>query len=380
MIQHSRHTWHGALAYVVLGGAVGTWSGSLPSLTDDITASAFTLAMIMVTFRLAGIVTMNIAGPASDRFGSGRIVQLGMGVVGIMWLTGGVFVAFAPSTPGVIGLAALSGAALGVLDVGVNAHAVTLARADRRPLFGFLHAHFAVGALAGSLLLVVTGAATSGSAVRAIATGVVGVALLILAARTPSTPPALVSEADGVPADEVPRGAVLAFLAMGLALGVGEGAAFDWSSFHVRAVGALPDLNPAVGLAAVTFAMMVTRFASDVVIAKVGVRRVVTSCAMLAACGYAVTAMPIGPSAALGWILVGTGVGVLAPQVYGAAGLILGARGVAWSISAGYAGIVAGPVLVTAVAEVAGLSRAMVVPALAMALLAALATRLPNAT
>ena len=79
----------------------------------------------------------------------------------------------------------------------------------------------------------------------------------------------------------------------------------------------------------------------------------------------------------VGWCLVGLGVGLLAPQIYGLAGHIGGARGLGFVVSFGYAAFLVGPALIGFVAAHTDLQRAMLVPVVTAVGLIVLSARLP---
>ena len=80
----------------------------------------------------------------------------------------------------------------------------------------------------------------------------------------------------------------------------------------------------------------------------------------------------------LAWCAVGAGVGILAPQVYGAAGHMGGSRVLATVVTFGYAGYLAGPALIGATTRHFGLAHTMLVPAALCLLVVAFARTMPD--
>jgi MFS family permease len=100
-----------------------------------------------------------------------------------------------------------------------------------------------------------------------------------------------------------------------------------------------------------------------------------SACALL---GYLLTAFASGlPVILLGWCLVGLGVGLIAPQIYGLAGHIGGGRGLALVVSFGYAAFLVGPALIGFVASRSDLQRAMLVPVVTAVGLIVMSAQLP---
>jgi MFS family permease len=166
--------------------------------------------------------------------------------------------------------------------------------------------------------------------------------------------------------------------AMAVCFGLTEGTAIDWSSLHVTDVGGVSPSAGAWGLACVSGFMVVIRLFGDTVVERVGRVAVVRFGAVCALVGYGLTAFTSGLAVILvGWCLVGLGVGLLAPQIYGLAGHIGGARGLGFVVSFGYAAFLVGPALIGFVAAHTDLQRAMLVPVVTAVGLIVLSARLP---
>ncbi len=166
--------------------------------------------------------------------------------------------------------------------------------------------------------------------------------------------------------------------AMAVCFGLTEGTAVDWSSLHVTDVGGVSPSAGAWGLACVSGFMVVIRLFGDAVVERLGRAAVVRFGSACALVGYLFTAFFSGlPLILTGWCLVGLGVGLVAPQIYGLAGHIGGGRGLALVVSFGYAAFLVGPALIGFVASHSGLQRAMLVPVVTAVGLIVMSTWLP---
>jgi predicted MFS family arabinose efflux permease len=272
----------------------------------------------------------------------------------------------------------LFGLVHGALDVAMNANAVEVERACGRPVMSSFHAVFSIGgftgATAGGLFahLGLSPAATFWSA------GVVIAALAWWAARwalRPAPVPASATSSGG----GLPKGiaflGVLAFCCL-----VGEGAAADWSSVYLSEdLGAGPGFA-AAGYAAFSIMMTAGRLAGDRLAARLGAVPLVRCCGLLAAAGLALALLVAHPVAGVaGFACFGAGLSCIVPQVFSAAGHrdpAYAGRALARAASIGYLGFLSGPALIGAAGELAGLPRALAIPALLAAFVALAATAL----
>lgn len=368
------------LAFFVANGlAVGTFGGSLPGLQQLLDLGTGTITAMLVVAGAAAILGMNLSGPAADRVG----VRAPLLVSSALLLAGLVAISSAGPRWGLFAGVAVFGLGNGGLDVSMNALGVWVERRRGRSVMSRLHAGFSAGGLIGGLLVVVLGRVVTGSAEPRVPLGVTAalfVALVVVGGLlVPSATPAPAETADGVRPREgrgVPRLAWL-LAVMALCFGLTEGTAVDWSSLHVREVGRVSASAAAWGLTAVSGLMMAVRLVGDVVVDRLGAATVIRVGCAIALVGYLVTALtsPL-PWILLGWSLVGLGVGLIAPQVYGMAGHLAGGRGLALVVSFGYTAFLLGPGLIGFTARHSDLQRAMFVPVATAVLLILLASRL----
>jgi MFS family permease len=362
--------------FVANGLAVGVFGGSLPGLRDHLSLTAGDIVGVLVAASVFAVASMNLSGPLADRIGA-RIPSL---VGGAGMAAGAVVLGAAPNYPVLLTGAALFGLGNGSMDVSMNALGVSVEQARGRPVMSRLHASFSIGGLLGSLVVVGFGllvAAAEGPRWSLWTGALVLVLLLALLVRAaPQSPPRAGSGADGG------RGKVAAaawlLAAMAVCFGLTEGTAVDWSSLHVTDVGQVSPSSGAWGLACVSGFMVVVRLLGDSVVEWLGRASVVRGGAACALFGYLLTAFTSGlPLILAGWCLVGFGVGLIAPQIYGLAGHIGGGRGLALVVSFGYAAFLVGPALIGFVASHSDLQRAMLVPVVTAVGLIIMSARLP---
>lgn len=366
-----------AVAVLFLGNGlvVGTFGGSLPGLSSLLDLGPGQIVGVLVTAGVCAVASMNIGGPLADRYGA-RLPSL---VGGSVMVVAGAIMGLASSYPVLLIGAAVFGLGNGAMDVAMNALGVSVEQARGRPVMSRLHACFSIGNFAGALLVVALGRFLAGEVTPqwSLWGGAVGLAVLLAAVvrATPQSPPR-VSE-DGR-AGKIPAVAWL-LAAMAVCFGLTEGTAVDWSALHVTDVADVSPSAGAWGLACVSGFMVVIRLFGDLVVERLGRAFVVRAGAACALVGYLLTVLGIDLVVILvGWCLVGLGVGLIAPQIYGLAGHVGGGRGLALVVSFGYAAFLIGPAIIGFVASHSDLQTAMLVPVATALGLIAMSFRLPE--
>lgn len=363
--------------FVGNGLMVGGFGGSLPGLRAHLDLTGADVVTVLVTAGVLAVLAMQVAGRLVDRVGARWPGFLG-GVLSALSL--GV-IAGAPDRAWLLVGAGLFGLGNGFMDVSMNALGVVVEEARGGPIMSRFHAFFSVGNLLGAALVAVLGELH----VRVpLVSGAALVLALLLGTLplTPQTPP-VAAAAAGEPRGIPPLAWLLAVMA--ICFGLTEGAAVDWSALHTTDVARVSPNEGAWGLAAVSGLMVLIRLVGDHAVARWGRRSVVAGGAVFAVLGYvAVGLVSTLPLVLLGWALVGFGVGLIAPQIYGLAGRAGGARTLALVVSFGYAAFLTGPALIGLVAAHAGIGDrpgiqdAMVVPLVTAIGLVVMAARLPG--
>jgi predicted MFS family arabinose efflux permease len=274
-----------------------------------------------------------------------------------------------------------------MLGIGMNAQGVQIERRYGRPLMIGFHAGYSFGGLAGALLG--SAAARSGySPLRHLAlTAIISAVLCLAASRW------LITGADQPPSPGRRSGAarllrdtpVLWVLgAIVFCMLLSEGAMADWSALFMR-----DTLGTTAGTAALAYAGFslmeaVTRLGGNRVIANLGAVATVRAGAALAAVSLAIALLVPSPAVAIaGFGLFGFGMAAIAPIAFSAAGNkpgIPSSSALARVMSVGYTGIFVGPAVIGVVAQAAGLTVALCIPAALVAGIVLLAPAVRDAS
>lgn len=366
------------VAFTANGFGYGAVGALTPALRDQLGTDALGIGVLLMALGLSAIVGINLGGRIADARGALRPMQagtlaMGLGLLLLPWTTS-VWMAC------VAGL--LIGAGNGALDVSMNALAVQVEQHRERPVMSRLHAFFSVGTLSVSLMVLLLGtAALSGAALTRVALTTGGVALLVslffqdrLSAQSEVVSH---SEADGRKR-AIPRAAWLLGV-MAICFAVAEGTAMDWSAYDVKMIVEVSDSTAALGVVAVSVTMVTIRLFGDAAVHLLGRRAVVRFGAAVAACGYliCVLASPLW-LLLIGWGVVGLGMGLVAPQIYGLAGNLAGGRGLSVVVSMGYAAGLLGPGVIGTLVHAFGIAHALIAPLLLALLLSGLSVVMPE--
>lgn len=367
------------LALFFLNGLLmGAWVGALPGLRHRLHTDAAGVGWLLIVAGVGAIVSMQIAGHFGDRTNARTPAFFGACTI----IAGEVVVSFA-STFSLVALGAvLIGSGNGSMGVSMNALGVNAETVAKRRVMSRLHAMASLGGFSGAFVIFIVARRASsqhGDPREALwcAAGLSAAASagLMVWAPKPRTP---LHPSDDAPAakGKVPPQAWLLGM-MALLFGFTEGAAVDWSSILVTEVAHVSPAVGAAGLICVTLSMVSVRYIGDRLVQKWGPKRTLRCASPLAAFGFAIT----GSSTTLGlilggWLLVGFGVALIAPQIYGLAGRLGAGRTLAIVSGFGYAAFLTGPGLIGWLASKVGIQHAMVIPFVTSFLLAGM-TYLP---
>ena len=346
-----------AVVFAVNGALYGAWATRVPWIKDRLDLSAGELGIALGAIALGAILAMPLAGAWAAHAGSLRATR----VWALAFCCATPLLVLAPAYGWLVAGAALLGACAASLDVSMNAHGVLVEERLGRPVLSGMHAAFSGGGLAGAA----TGAAVAGAEIDArthlLVAAAIGLSLIAAAWR--GLAGAGEGRAEAGHRFARPTGALWALGALAFCCLLAEGAAADWSAVYVD-----EDLAAGAGTAGLAYAcfsacMLVGRLAGDRLAEAYGSVRLLRVGGAVAGTGLAVALMVSAPVAALlGFAALGLGLSVVVPVVFRSAAALPGQAGapaLAAVSTVGYAGFLAGPPLVGALAEATSLPVAL---------------------
>jgi MFS family permease len=325
----ARHRAAVAAAFFAQGLGFAAILTKLPQFKDRWGIDDLGVTMIMFSVAvLAGIASVLADRMAAAR-GSAVTLRIALGTVAV----GLAVTAAAPATPlFLIGLG-VYGLGLGGVDASSNMQAVALEAVYGRSILTSFHGAWSTGGILGAL-------ATAGTAhqgwplpasllpIAVVPAAVAGLSLLPRAGLS-FLPRAGRSDADASVAPvETSRIPWRPLLVLGVALVlfyVADSAASTWSTIYLHDV-----LLAGAGVAPLAYGAyqatsLVSRLLGDLVVRRVGPVLVVTGSAIVAAVGLSAVVAAPGPwTAIVGFAVLGTGLAVVAPLTFSAAGMLAG--------------------------------------------------------
>ena len=360
--------------FLVCGMATSTWAPMVPYAKTRLAIDDGTLGLVLLALGGGSMTAMSLAGAAIHYWGSRPVILLSA-VVSCAILPS---LAVAP-TPLLLGACLfLFGAALGALDVSMNAQAIGVQDATGRPIMSGFHALFSAGGLLGaagvSLLL------RNGFTLTASALVMSGVLAAVALACRPHLFPGDVG-AEGATLKVVASPRVMLLGALCFITFLAEGVVLDWSAVFLRDVRHVDASLAGMGYAAFSLAMVTGRLTGDRITHRFGSTRVLVEGASLAAAGFLLAAgtNAVGGAVA-GFVLVGLGAANIVPVLFSASGRVTGvppSLALATVTTIAYAGLLLGPALVGFISDRTSLPFAFVIVAAMLGLIVANARRMP---
>jgi predicted MFS family arabinose efflux permease len=338
--------------FLLCGTATSCWAPMVPFAKTQLGLDEGALGAVLLALGGGSMVAMPLAGVAIHRWGTRPVLVVASLVTCAVlpWLG-------APaSTTLLTATLFLFGAALGALDVAMNAHGIVVERLAGRPIMSGLHALFSVGGLVGAGALVAL--LRTGFSVAACAS-LIAIVLAVLALLEQRH---LLSDDHSEPGSSltiVPKPLVLLLGALCFISFLAEGAVLDWSAVFLREIRTLDVSLAGLGYGIFSIAMAVGRFSGDRITHRLGSRRTLRIGSGIAVLGFAVVALvPSTGAALLGFALVGLGASNVVPVLFSASGRVPGVpAGIALATvtTIAYAGLLLGPALIGFLAKTTSL-------------------------
>jgi MFS family permease len=362
--------WATAAYFLALGVAFGSWVARIPAVQNRLGLDDGQLGLSLLSLSFGAILAMPTTGWLVQKWGNPLVMRAAAtGLCLAMPL-----LPLAPTMPLLMLALFVFGIFFGVFDVAMNVQAVAVEQRHGLPIMSSFHGVFSVGGLIGAA----SAGIVAGLAVAPFPHLLV-VALLLFVVITAASRFLLDTDArrGETSAFALPGRALLGLGVLSFCALLSEGAVADWSAVYLENVLGSTAAAAASGYAAFSLAMAGMRFVGDALTVRIGPVWMVGGGGLLAGIGLT-AALLIGtvPAMIMGFACMGIGLAAAFPIALGAAGRTEGmAPGSAIGAvsTAGYTGLLSGPVLIGFIADAASLRTALLVVAVLTLLSAALA-------
>ncbi|MEV4349111.1 MFS transporter [Actinoplanes sp. NPDC049596] len=297
------------------GAVTGTFAARVPWVADHVGVGPGGLGLALLMPGVGALLAMPLSGRLVHRFDLRSLVRVLM----LCWCAALLL----PALPSSLWLLCLClvvyGAAAGVADVAMNAHAVLVEERYGRSVMSGFHGWWSIGGLAGSALAVF--AAREGlSAPAHFLITVAALFVVVLVASRWLIPHRPAPGTEEPPAFALPTGRVLTIGLIGLCAVFAEGASLDWAAVYVRDLLHHPAATAAATVSVFSVCMAAARFGGDWVVRRLGPVATVRISGVCATVG-ALTVVLAEPVALViaGFGLLGIGIAVVVPLVFAAA-------------------------------------------------------------
>ena len=358
-----------------LGFGYANWLARIPAVRETLALGDRDLGLFLLCGGIGALIAFRMAGLFLARFESRRVASLCNVVFGALLF----YPAYTTSVWSASVVLVLIGWCNGLMDVSLNAQAIDVEKKMGKNILAALHGGFSMGGCIGAACGAL---AASFDVAPARHLGAIG--LIVVVASLWASWAMLPDDEPHHVRNEVRLRLPPALLTLGgiaFCSAVGEGAMAEWTAVYLR-----DELHTSMGVAgagyaAFSAAMVAGRFGGDRVTAGILPRSLLRRCAFLAAASLSFGLLfNTPPLFCLGVLGTGMGMSLVVPVCLRMAmriGGIRPARALSTIATLGYGGFLFGPPLIGLWAEASGLRVALLLVVGQMAVLAALAGRVP---
>lgn len=339
------------LAFFLNGFIHASWVSRLPRIQEQFGIDNGTLGLVLLTSSIGAVGAMPFTGYVIIRNGSRRITIWSIFLYCLL-------VPLIPLVPNLLLLILiylLMGIATGMLDVAMNAQAVSVEKLYNKPILTSFHAFFSIGMAIGAWV----GAAFTdlGWDLPEHLTTAAGIGLLTSwwISRNLTEDELIHPDQALGPLFRLPSVGLLSVGLITFCCMLGEGSMADWSVNYMENISHAGKTLAPVGLSAFATAMTLGRVFGDAARKRFGNATLIIAGGALSTAGLALALLFVTPYVTIaGFFLVGLGLSTIVPIAYSIAGNSRNMpSGVALAMvtTVGYAGFLVGPPVIGFIAD-----------------------------
>ena len=339
-----------AISFMAISMAFGAWITRLPEIKSDLNLSEGQLGTALFFIPLGAVTLLPFYTKIIRRFGERLATSVALSAFLLVIIWAGQVVSWFE----LMAVLYLMGMTMGMTDVAMNAAASEVEKQHDRVIMSVCHGFFSIGGMIGALLGSIFIALDQTILIQSICISLVLLFLVLVHHRF-----LISSEKVGVTSGfQWPKREVLLLSFIGLCVMMVEGGIVDWSTIYLKESLKVSAQYAGLGFAGFSLFMALGRFSGDQWLLKFGRKRLMLVGLTLGLTGLTLTFIPSSISAILGFSVAGLGLSVIVPTLFSASAKVPGvtaAQGIASVASAGYIGLLVGPVAIGFIAEEFGL-------------------------
>lgn len=349
--------------FTIAGSSMTFWAVHIPYVENKLEISHATIGGLLLILGAGALTASQIIGHFIDRVGSKTATVLAAVLMGLMLFLPGL----ADSTPALALALFVLGLGIGATDVAMNAHAVEVEKAYRRPIFSAFHAMWSLGGLLGAALGGLA-LANNFDMQTTLSLAAIGTLLVAISMRVWLLPDSSNQqrakqtskqdkkiEKQELRAGNIENRKVLPYVlflgAMAGSAAIAGGTGIDWSALHHARVLETTDAYASLALVVFAGSMGLTRLVIDKLVAIRGRIFVIRYGSLVSAVGTSlVVASTSSPIALIGWMIAGIGIAGVVPQLFAYSAEVgresHTGRNMSKVVGITYAGVLAGPAII----------------------------------
>lgn len=339
------------LLFLLCGLIISSWAPMVPYVKNNLSLNESELGILFLALGIGALLTMPISGKLIKHFGCKPIIIIGA-IFSILILP---FLVYIDTYLWMCVALFAFGSSIGLLDVGMNTHGLTVQKAWGKQVVSSMHGLYSMGGIFGalvfSLLLKITSDVVLSAAIIALL--LIGFALTQYRWILTLKEEQLINSDPQAPADSQAKSRVFSWgiLLLGImcfSAFISEGAMLDWSSVYLNEFKGLSKEWASIGFVVFSVAMTCMRMLGDGLVSRFSPTTVVVTGSLIACLGIAMVLIsPWASLALVGFALLGLGAANTVPILFNEAAKTPGmspAAAIAAVSTMGYSGQLIGPV------------------------------------
>lgn len=320
MTQATRSRWAIGSFFFLHGLCFSSWGARIPAIQQKLGLSEVELGTVLFSIPIGSLLSMPVAAWLVARFGSQRILPVGILLYSLMLVSLG----WATSAWQLSLCLIVFGCMSNSVNVAVNTQAVAVESLLKKTVMASLHGLWSLAGFFGAAIgTVMIGAEIEPKNHFLLVLGLI-VALLIWNYRYLLPDTIIQNEVEeSKPLFVLPRGQLVGLGLIAFCSMICEGAMFDWSGVYFKKVIQVDPAWVGLGYTAFMTTMAGTRFIADRMIGRFGIKGVLQVSAALIVAGLLISIIyPTMTMGIIGFLLVGAGTSAVVPLVFSEAGKV----------------------------------------------------------